>query len=112
MANLGVQGIPMLAVLGANGQMLETNAVQVMTACVNVFLFLPPWFCDLRLLAASNILDLFFGDGVLCVHVSLVHVWLFVGSRPMARTLFMLQACCLPPPPQRICRGKTRMQTF
>ena len=32
MAKLGVQGIPMLAVLGANGQMLETNAVQVMTA--------------------------------------------------------------------------------
>ena len=32
MAKLGVQGIPMLAVLGANGQMLETNAVQVMIA--------------------------------------------------------------------------------
>ncbi len=32
MAKLGVQGIPMLAVLSANGQMLETNAVQVMTA--------------------------------------------------------------------------------
>jgi hypothetical protein len=32
LAKLGVKGIPMLAVLGANGQMLETNAVQVMTA--------------------------------------------------------------------------------
>jgi hypothetical protein len=42
---------------------------------------------------------------VLCVHVSLVHVGLFVGSRPMARTFLILQACCLFFPPQRICRG-------
>jgi hypothetical protein len=29
LGKLGVQGIPMLSVMGANGQMLETNAVQV-----------------------------------------------------------------------------------